>query len=169
MEDWQHIRLSTAGQDDPPPELLERDRLPQKEVGLSFKVNPGAHAGAGQPAPSWVIAPSHYPQILCWAIIVKMWCSYCQQQLNTYFCNAIWMMTWMTKQMITDDHGQWQWWQWWRAVKYHMTSDEMVKISITVKPLIQGTPNHKTYVFHLVLQLSLPNLLKPGVKLRMKM
>ena len=30
----QYIRLSTAWQDDPPPELLERDRLLQNEVGL---------------------------------------------------------------------------------------------------------------------------------------
>ena len=28
------IRLSTAWQYDPPPELLQRDRLPQNEVGL---------------------------------------------------------------------------------------------------------------------------------------
>ena len=28
------IRSSTAWQYDPPPELLERDRLPQNEVGL---------------------------------------------------------------------------------------------------------------------------------------
>ena len=51
-------------------------------------VNPGAHAGAGQPAPSWVIAPSHYPEIPCWAIIVKMRCSSCQQQLSTDFRNV---------------------------------------------------------------------------------
>ena len=30
----QSIRLSTAWQYDPPPELLQRDRLPQNEVGL---------------------------------------------------------------------------------------------------------------------------------------
>ena len=30
----EYIRLSTAWQYDPPPELLERDRLPQNEVGL---------------------------------------------------------------------------------------------------------------------------------------
>ena len=29
-----NIRLSIAWQDDPPPELLERDRLPQNKVGL---------------------------------------------------------------------------------------------------------------------------------------
>ena len=44
-------------------------------------VNPGAHAGAGQPASSWVTASSHSPQIPCWApcwaITVKMWCSSC--------------------------------------------------------------------------------------------
>ena len=56
-------------------------------------VNLGAHAGAGQPASSWVTAPSHCPQIPCraprWAIIFKMWCSSCQQRLSTDFCNVI--------------------------------------------------------------------------------
>ena len=55
-------------------------------------VNPGAHAGAVQPASSWVTAPSHYPQIPCWApcwaIIVKMRYSSCQQRLSTDFPNA---------------------------------------------------------------------------------
>ena len=41
----------------------------------SHWVNPGAHAGAAQPASSWATAPSHCPQIPCltpcWAIIVK--------------------------------------------------------------------------------------------------
>ena len=52
-------------------------------------VNPGAHAGAGQPASSWVIAPSHWPQIPCWAIIVKMRCSSCQQRLSAEFRNGV--------------------------------------------------------------------------------
>ena len=39
----------------------------------------------------------------------------------------------------------------------------------TVNSLIQAAPNPKTYVSRLFLQLSLPNPLKPGVKLRMKM
>ena len=47
------------------------------------------HAGAGQPASSWVIAPSHWPQIPCWAIIVKMRCSSCQQRLSTEFRNGV--------------------------------------------------------------------------------
>ena len=55
-------------------------------------VNPGAHAGAGQPASSWLTAPSHYPQFPCWApcwaIIVKMRYSSCQQRLSTDFRNA---------------------------------------------------------------------------------
>ena len=55
-------------------------------------VNPGAHAGAGQPASSWVTAPSHCLRIPCWApwwaIIVKMRFSSCQQRLSTDFRNA---------------------------------------------------------------------------------
>ena len=54
-------------------------------------VNPGAHAGAGQPASSWVTAPSHCPQdpcwAPCWAIIVKMRYSSCQEWLSTDFRN----------------------------------------------------------------------------------
>ena len=60
---------------------------------VSRWVNPGAHAGAGQPASSWVTAPSHCPQIPCWApcwaIIVKMRYSSCQQRLSTDFRNVI--------------------------------------------------------------------------------
>ena len=37
-------------------------------------VNPGTHAGAGHPASSWVTAPSHCPQIPCWALL-----SYCSE------------------------------------------------------------------------------------------
>ena len=59
---------------------------------VSRWVNPGAHAGAGQPASSWVTAPSHCPQIPCWApcwaIIVKMRYSSCQQRLSTDFRNV---------------------------------------------------------------------------------
>ena len=41
----------------------------------------------------------------------------------------------------------------------------------TIKSLIWVAPNHKLRCFssHLILQLSLPNPLKPGVKSRMKM
>ena len=39
----------------------------------------------------------------------------------------------------------------------------------TIKPLIHSAPNRKTYVSQLVLQLSLGNPLKPGVKSWMKM
>ena len=39
----------------------------------------------------------------------------------------------------------------------------------TIKSLIGGAPNPKTYVSRLVLQLSFPNPLKTGVKSRMKM
>ena len=59
---------------------------------VSRWVNPGAHAGAGQPASSRVIALSHCPQIPCWApcwaIIVKMRYSSCQQRLSTDFRNV---------------------------------------------------------------------------------
>ena len=88
------ITLSTGWQDDPSQKLLQGDHLPQNEEGLRW-VNPGAHAGAGQPASSWVTAPSHCPQIPCWApcwaIIVKILCSSCQRQrLSTDFRNASW-------------------------------------------------------------------------------
>ena len=44
------------------------------------------------------------------------------------------------------------------------------RILSTIKLLILGTPNPNTLnVSHLILQLSLPNPLKPDVKLRMKM
>ena len=55
-------------------------------VDLSWRIDRASR----EPASSWVIAPSHYPEIPCWAIIVKMRCSSCQQQLSTNFCNVFW-------------------------------------------------------------------------------
>ena len=75
---------------DPPIQQLHERSLGYSPLPTSAMLDGLTNALAHPVSPlcSWVIAPSQCPWIHCWAIIVKMRCSPCQQQLSTDFRNV---------------------------------------------------------------------------------
>ena len=112
---WMFITLSTGWQNDPSQKLLQGDRLPQNEEGLTLSWSWSPCWGwparifmghCSQPLPpDFLLGP-------CWAIIVKMRYSSCQHRLSTDFRNVVITLEWdslLYLELLFSDSHPWSW------------------------------------------------------------
>ena len=101
-------------------------------------------------------ASSHYLS-LCWARSIS---SLGHNELRCSVHHRSYGFSW--KQIKTHKSNWWQVTDW-------LTNDDQHPINICQTSNIRQTKSPNLYVSHLILQLSLPNPLKHGIKSRMKM